>query len=84
MANGLPRESIEYYTGLGQRILVELNPNILVRDAIIMYNVDSADSCITVYFLSLAALSGPGASIHKEWPTPLVHLTWRLQQNADL
>ena len=38
MANGLPRESIGYYTGLGQRILVELNPNILVQDAIIMGN----------------------------------------------
>ena len=25
--------------GLGQRTLVELNPNILVRDAIIMLNV---------------------------------------------
>ena len=37
-ANGLPRESIGYYTGLGQQILVELNPNILVRDAIIMLN----------------------------------------------
>ena len=36
MANGLPRESIGHYTGLGQRILVELNPNILVRDAIRM------------------------------------------------
>ena len=33
LANGLSRESIGYYTGLGQRILVELNPNILVRDA---------------------------------------------------
>ena len=39
MANGLPRESIEYYTGLGQRTLVELNPNILVRDAIIMAHI---------------------------------------------
>ena len=39
MANGLPRESIGYYTGLGKRILVELNPNILVRDAIIMSGV---------------------------------------------
>ena len=37
MANGLLRESIGYYTGLGQRILVELNPNILVRDAIRMH-----------------------------------------------
>ena len=36
MANGLPRESFRHYTGLGQRILVELNPNILVRDAIRM------------------------------------------------
>ena len=32
-------ESIGYYTGLGQRILVELNPNILVWDAVIMYTV---------------------------------------------
>ena len=32
-ANGLPRESIGHYTGLGQRILVELNLNILARDA---------------------------------------------------
>ena len=28
--------SIGHYTGLGQQILVELNPNILVRDAIRM------------------------------------------------
>ena len=34
LANGLPRESIGHYTGLGQQILVELNPNILFRDAI--------------------------------------------------
>jgi hypothetical protein len=27
-----PRESIGHYTGLGQGILLELNPNILVRD----------------------------------------------------
>ena len=33
------RESIGYYTGLGQGILVELNPSILVRDAILMLNV---------------------------------------------
>ena len=39
LANGLPRESIGHYTGLGQRILVELNPNILVLDAIRMYSV---------------------------------------------
>ena len=38
MARGLPREFIGHYTGLGQRILVELNPNILVRDAIRMSN----------------------------------------------
>ena len=36
LANGLPRVSIGHYTGLGQRILLELNPNILVRDAIRM------------------------------------------------
>ena len=29
-------EAIGHYTGLGQRILIELNPNILVRDAIRM------------------------------------------------
>ena len=28
----VPRESIGHYTGLGQGILLELNPNILVRD----------------------------------------------------
>ena len=32
-ANGLLRESIGHYTGLGQRILKELNLNILARDA---------------------------------------------------
>ena len=32
----VPRESIGHYTGLGQGILVELNPNILVRDEEIM------------------------------------------------
>ena len=32
------RESIGHYTGLGQRILVELNPNILVRDAVRMHS----------------------------------------------
>ena len=37
MANGLLRESIGHYIGLGQQILVELNPNILVWDAIRMY-----------------------------------------------
>ena len=36
-ANGLPGESIGHYTGLGRQIYVELNPNILVRDAIRMY-----------------------------------------------
>ena len=30
------RESIGHYTGLGQRILEEVNPNILVQDAIRM------------------------------------------------
>ena len=39
MANGLPRESIGHYTGLGQRILVDLNPNILVLYAIRMVQV---------------------------------------------
>ena len=38
MANGLPRESIGHYIWLGQQILVELNPNILVMDAIRMYS----------------------------------------------
>ena len=38
----VPRESIGHYTGLGQGILLELNPNILVRDAIII------DSDLTV------------------------------------
>ena len=28
----VPRKSIGHYTGLGQEILLELNPNILVRD----------------------------------------------------
>ena len=28
----MPRESIGHYIGLGERILLELNPNILVRD----------------------------------------------------
>ena len=32
-ANGLPRDSIGHYIGHGQRILVELNLNILARDA---------------------------------------------------
>ena len=32
---------MSHYTGLGQRILVELNPNILVRDAIRMCTVCS-------------------------------------------
>ena len=32
MVNVVPRESIGHYTGLGQGILLELNPNILVRD----------------------------------------------------
>ena len=36
LANGLPRESIGHYTRLGQRIVVELNSNIVVRDAIRM------------------------------------------------
>ena len=31
--------SLLYYTGLGQRVLVELNPNILAPDAIIMHTV---------------------------------------------
>ena len=39
MANGLPTESIGYYTRLEKRILVELNPNILVWTAIIMSTV---------------------------------------------
>ena len=47
MANGLPRESIGYYTGLGQRILVELNPNILVWDAIIMDIMFSPEMSMT-------------------------------------
>ena len=38
LANGFRREFIGHYTGLGQRILVELNPYILVRDAIRMTN----------------------------------------------
>ena len=33
---GSPLESIGHYTGLGQQIFVELNPNKLVRDAIRM------------------------------------------------
>ena len=43
MADGLPRESIGHYTGLGQRIL-ELNPNILVRDAIRMVLVFTSEA----------------------------------------
>ena len=46
LANGLPRESIGHYTGLGQQILVELNPNILVRDAIRVYNINGPNSML--------------------------------------
>ena len=49
MANGLPRESIEHDTGLGRQILVELNPNILVLDAIRM---QTAISLCTVHIIA--------------------------------
>ena len=39
LANGLPKESIGYYTGLGQQILIKLNHNILVWDAIIITEI---------------------------------------------
>ena len=38
----MPRESIGHYTGLGQGILLELNPNILVRDEERMYIVQDS------------------------------------------
>ena len=59
LANGLPRESIGHYTGLGQRILVELNPNILVRDAIRMQSVmyNSIHTALVIICLNMSNLS---------------------------
>ena len=59
LANGLPRESIGYCTRLGLQILVELNPNILVRDAIIMYTLHS-NCTLHIEQGERTGLQGPG------------------------
>ena len=48
LANGLPRESIGHYSRLGQPILVELNPNILVRVAIRIKIISGARTNICI------------------------------------
>ena len=45
----MPRESIGHYTGLGQGILLEFNPNILVRDEermAIIFHIGSFDAVL--------------------------------------
>ena len=62
----VPRESIGHYTGLGQGILLELNPNILVRDAITMDKVQvfkrkfsKGNNCSVIIFQILNASIEP-------------------------
>ena len=61
---------IGYYTVLGQRILVELNPNILVRDAIRMFCVHCDGVNCTVYrviFLTGAPINFLSTRSHVNW-----------------
>ena len=41
-------QGLWHYTRLGRRILVELNPNILVRDAIRMYSIHCVSTMYSV------------------------------------
>ena len=47
----MPRESIGHFTGLGQGILLEFNPNILVRDE------ERMSSVLSSFMLSLHTLN---------------------------